>query len=64
MSRYDHCIGRRLYPPRGAAVDPARLMGFAFYIATPVNVPHFAFDYSFCIEDLAFLDANDQELTP
>jgi hypothetical protein len=39
-------------------------MGFAFYIATPVNVPHFAFDYSFCIEDLAFLDANDQELTP
>jgi len=52
------------FTPRGAAFDPARLLGFSFYIDTPVNVPHFAFDFGFCIEDLVFLGANDQPLAP
>jgi hypothetical protein len=41
--------------------DPTRFAGLLFEIDT---LPGLAFNYSFCIEALAFLDADGHELTP
>jgi hypothetical protein len=43
------------------AFDPTLFTGIIFAIQPLANE---SFDYSFCVHDLAFLDANDREVTP